>query len=146
MYLRLGNEAAIERPFGLTADGGVPAVAERLEGQRVTRVEFPEGRTLIEAFTEITAPGGVWAQHAGTETIKTDGGEITRPISPTWVESDNSALAELVAANYPGCVVGAPENVESTHHTEAGPPGIGPDGPIAGTLAGDAALAAEGTR
>lgn len=98
MYARLGNHDAIERPHGLasstakssgeTRDAGAPVA---LEGKQVTTVNFPEDTTLIEAFTTITAAGGVWAQHStGT---------------PKWVESDNEQLAELIAANYKGCKV-----------------------------------------
>ncbi len=47
------------------------------------------------------------------------------PNSPTWVESDVPDLAVMLSEAY-GCPVGAPEDLEATHHTLAGPPGVGP--------------------
>lgn len=117
MQVRLGNKAAIARPDGLSTDSGSAPPATELKGKRVTYVQFPEGTTLIEAFTAITAPGGVWAQHSAAP--------------PTWVDSDNKQLAELIVAQY-GCECGAPADLEKTHHTDAGPPGVGPKGPIGG--------------
>lgn len=44
---------------------------------------------------------------------------------PTWVWSDNPDLAEFLGQWY-DCPVGIPGDVENTHHTEAGPPGVHP--------------------
>lgn len=59
---------------------------------------------------------------------------------PTWVWSDNEPLAVLLG-HYFGCPVGRPDDVEDTHFTFSGPPGVGPDdAPIV-----DAADPEEGT-
>jgi hypothetical protein len=42
---------------------------------------------------------------------------------PSWVWSDNDDFAVLVGA-YFECPVGRPVDVEATHHTPAGPPGV----------------------
>lgn len=47
------------------------------------------------------------------------------PKPPTWVWSDNEDLALMLSEAY-SIPVGIPENVEDTHHTNAGPPGVGP--------------------
>lgn len=44
---------------------------------------------------------------------------------PSWVESDNPSLQAFLAGVF-GCPEGAPEDVEDTHHTMFGPPGVGP--------------------
>lgn len=61
-----------------------------------------------EAFVAVVR---AWPQHSAD--------------SPTWVWSDDEAMAELLA-NFYGCPVGRPDDVEDTHHTIAGPPGVGP--------------------
>lgn len=43
---------------------------------------------------------------------------------PTWIDGDDSALVSLLAREW-GCSVGAPIDVEETHYTLSGPPGIG---------------------
>ena len=139
--VRLGNEAALEGyhpdvPKGASAkdlralaeEHGVDlsdkpnadTVAARLaaltlrrplDEPRVTTIQIPPDRPLIEALFEITQPGrGVWDNHSAGP--------------PTWVESDDPALEEMLSRHY-GCPVGAPKDVERTHWTEAGPPGVG---------------------
>lgn len=44
---------------------------------------------------------------------------------PAWVWSDNNDFAVLLGAFY-GCPVGRPDDIEMTHHTDSGPPGVGP--------------------
>lgn len=94
-----------------------------LDDHRVTYVHFPPGTTLSEAFTTLTHSKGIWAAHA-----QADGDGYAKP---TWVDGDNSSLVNLVAENY-GAAVGAPDDLEVTHHTHSGPPGVGADGPIGG--------------
>ena len=60
-----------------------------------------------EAFVSVTRD---WPNHSD--------------VPPTWVTSDNEDLAQMLAEAY-GCPVGKPEDVEATHHTAAGPPGVG---------------------
>lgn len=59
-------------------------------GKRATTVDFDDDTTLAEAFINLTHPHGVWANHA-TEAAK-----------PSWVASDNPALAALVADHFGG--------------------------------------------
>lgn len=114
MIVELGNPKAVQQR---TADDG-STVAESLDGERVTYINIPnEDVNLSEAFTTITDPRGAWGAHAA------------QGDSPSWVYSDNAALQMLLAQHF-GCVEGRPDNVEATHHTLAGPPGVGPDGPV----------------
>lgn len=69
-----------------------------------------------EAFVAIVDPNGLWAKHSEAD--------------PTWVWSDNEALAAQLA-DYFGCPVGPPGDLEATHHTRAGGPGTFPD-PLGG--------------
>lgn len=55
-------------------------------------------------------PAGVMANHAGAP--------------PSWIWSDNEEFAQLLGRYYE-CPVGLPEDVEDTHFTLAGPPGVG---------------------
>lgn len=87
----------------------------RLNFQAVTEVNFPDDITLGEAFNTITAPGGVWEYHSDAP--------------PAWVESDSEGLAMLLSEHW-GCDIGAPRNLEADYHTEHGPPGVGPKGPL----------------
>jgi hypothetical protein len=45
--------------------------------------------------------------------------------SPTWVWSDDDNFAVLLGC-YFASPVGRPDDVEETHHTASGPPGVGP--------------------
>lgn len=53
----------------------------------------------------------VWTYHSSTP--------------PTWVESDDDDLERLLAYQLK-CQAGAPADVEVTHYTFSGPPGVGP--------------------
>lgn len=53
---------------------------------------------------------------------------------PSWVHSDNPELARQIAEFHGGIPIGKPANVEETHHTQAGPPGVVP-GANAGIVA-----------
>jgi len=82
MRLYLGNRNA------LTAD---PDGSTRTaKGKQCTTVDFPEGTSLGEAFTVLTASDGVWANHAKAGS------------TPAWVASDSAALATLVADHFGG--------------------------------------------
>ena len=48
---------------------------------------------------------------------------------PTWVESDNADFAVLVSHFFGGIPIGRPDDVEATHYTLAGEPGVGPAEP-----------------
>lgn len=58
------------------------------KGKRATVVEVPDEVSLGDAFTAITASGGIWATHA------------IEGAKPAWVASDNPSLAALVASHY----------------------------------------------
>lgn len=45
--------------------------------------------------------------------------------TPSWVWSDNEDFAVLLG-HFFDCPVGRPTDIETTHHTDAGPPGVGP--------------------
>ncbi len=82
MRLVLGNRHATDS----TDNGDTRTPLPR--GKRATIVEIPDDVTLADAFTAITARGGVWATHA------TDGA------TPAWVASDSKPLATLVANHF----------------------------------------------
>lgn len=97
-------------------------IPEPLEGKRVTSISFPPGTPFTEALVTVThQTRGIWANHSAGP--------------PDWVESDDEELATAIARHYSQpeghqVQIGAPADLEATHWTEAGPPGIGPDGPI----------------
>lgn len=98
-----------------------------LDGARVVTVTFPDDMPLMEIATTITIAQGVWDSHSP--------GGYADSGAPTWVDSDSSALAALLAEHF-GCDVGAPADVERTHWTENGPPGVGPKATSKGALRG----------
>jgi hypothetical protein len=84
MRLFLGNRDAFD-----VVDGEKTA----FEGNFRTQIDFPEGISLVEAFTNVTAGDGVWANHSFGDDSK-----------PAWVACDDPNLANLIAAEY-GCEV-----------------------------------------
>lgn len=88
MKVVLGNRHAVHG----RADGDEVKRESLPKGKRATEVVFPEDTSLSEAFTTVTHPAGVWANHA--EEGKT----------PAWVASDSDALASLLGDHY-GCEV-----------------------------------------
>jgi hypothetical protein len=84
MRLVLGNRHATD-----SEDNGETRVVLP-KGKRATVVEVPDEVSLSDAFTAITAPGGVWATHA------------TEGATPAWVASDNPTLAAIVASHFGG--------------------------------------------
>lgn len=104
---------------GVDASGNKEEIAARLSARtnfetlpdsRVTYVSVPEGVSLAEAFVTLTAANGVIANHAD---------------DVDWVETDSPGLTALLCEHY-GCADGAPDDLEDTHHTVSGPPGVGP--------------------
>jgi len=61
---------------------------EPLKGKQATVVNIPADDSIGDAFTTITGPQGVWANHAK------DGAK------PAWVASDSPGLAALLAEHY----------------------------------------------
>lgn len=62
-------------------------------GNRVTTLVIPDDLTTNEAVRTVTDPDGAWGYHS------------TQP--PAWVESDNSDVADQLAAHFT-CPVGRP--------------------------------------
>ncbi len=105
----------------LSTQGDKPTLAARLSAHverrplpepRVCDIKFPPGTSLNQAFTDITARGGLWSYHSDSPA--------------TWVESDSPGLSALLAEHF-GCPEGAPDDLEDTHWTRAGRPGVGPE-------------------
>jgi hypothetical protein len=115
LLIELGNNKVVQR---ITADDGSVDV-QKVKGDRVTYIgPFAEDTSIGDAFRDVTDPRGAWAAHAQ------DGAK------PTWVHVEGSqGLQDLLAEHF-GCASGRPSDIEATHHTISGPPGIGPDGPL----------------
>lgn len=88
---------------------------------------FNDGITHLPDHEALIACMTVWQQEGG-------GG------APLWVWSDNDAFATLLGAFF-GCPVGRPVDVEATHHTDAGPPGVGVDRELLSEAAAAVAVA-----
>lgn len=107
MYeVRLGNENPKQ---STSRDENDNPIWEPAPGPSVCYVRAPGD--LAEVFVTISdRTGGVWTYQSFDE-------------KPSWVESDSPELAALLGAHY-GIPVGAPEDLEDTHHTYNGPPGV----------------------
>jgi hypothetical protein len=85
-----------------------------VERDGITRL--PDHERLLVA----THPGGMWRRHSAED--------------PSWVWSDD-ALFQKWLAEYYNCPAGKPADVEDTHHTRFGPPGVGAwNAPVTGLL------------
>lgn len=82
MYLEIGNDSAIE---GYRNPGEERVQYRALEGQRVTRVVFPEGTLLQEAFMSA---------------VKLTSYHIVEGAAPVWIDSDSEALAQLLKDHF----------------------------------------------
>ncbi len=96
VIVALGNRNAVEvipdpDDAEAAAADNRPINRERrpLKGKLCTTVRIPAGVKTLEALTNITAAGGVWANHSDAE-------------APAWVASTDPRLAELLAEHY-GC-------------------------------------------
>lgn len=137
MQVELGNAAP--KSGGQLADlGGAPAVTyvnipdeytfdenvDTLELQRHLYRTIATGVTQRpddEAMLAVIHPSAFWNAHSASE-------------GPTWVHcTDNPAFAKALAAFY-DCPAVRPADVEETHVTKFGPPGVSlPIDPIAGS-------------
>src|SRR5689334_4065676 len=96
MRVLLGNSAAKE---AYRTDSG--ELSHRpLSGRRITTISIPDNYTLIEAVSSVVAQDGAWNHHSQ--------GNDPADASPDWVESDNDALASLLAQHFE-CPIGRPE-------------------------------------
>jgi hypothetical protein len=121
MRVELGNPAPVN-----VAD------AAALPGPAVTYLEVPDSYTCEPADVNDLArhlaanPGLVShlpGQEAFVAVVRTWGAHSGG--SPSWVWSDNPDFAQLLGEFY-DCPVGRPDDLEDTHHTNAGPPGVAP--------------------
>jgi hypothetical protein len=87
MRVVLGNRNAVDNGEKMT------------RGKRATIVDFPDDISLGQAFTDLTAPTGVWAAHA------------TEGAKPAWVASESKSLATLVADHFGGIEIRTLEEV-----------------------------------
>ena len=138
MLVKLGNPSPVHGPLGAREPLPGPAVTtvvipdtEDDAGNRLYQVmagadldavkrslgERPDVTNLPghEALLVIVHPGGVWANHSA-------GGK------PSWVWSDDEEFARQLGEFF-DIPVGEPTDVEATHFTDAGPPGVGPPEP-----------------
>lgn len=81
MRVVLGNRHALDNGEGMS------------RGKRATTLNFPEGTSIGEAFTNTTHPQGAWAAHA------------EEGATPAWVASDSDGLAQLLAEHFGGIEV-----------------------------------------
>jgi hypothetical protein len=87
-----------------------------LDGLRVCSIHVPEGQPTGETFTTIVHPArGIAAVHSDK--------------APTWVSCPDKPALEALLAEHFGCPVGKPADVEETHWTVSGPPGVGVEVP-----------------
>lgn len=64
-----------------------------------------------EAFVAVAhGTAGLWTRHSASK--------------PSWVWSDNEDMSALLSEYY-GCPVGRPDDLEDTHYTQSGAPGVG---------------------
>jgi hypothetical protein len=82
MWLETGNDSAIE---GYRNPGEDRVLYRPIDGQRVTRVVFPEGMSLEEAFQSAVR---LLAYHYAS-------GQ-----GPAWVDSDSDALTKLLKSHF----------------------------------------------
>ena len=85
MRVLIGNSAAKEA----YRDGNGNLKHRAIPGRRVTSVTIPDSYSLMEAVAAVTARDGVWNHHSQ--------GDEPTDSSPDWVESDNEAVAGLLA-------------------------------------------------
>lgn len=134
MQVELGNSA----PHGCVVDANGAHTHEPLPanpGPTFTRVDIPDEYELddgldirdvalhlarnpdvtnmagIQALLPIISPTGLWAHWSSQK--------------PSWVWSDNPTMEAYLAAWF-DCPAGHPADLEDTHHTYNGPPGVGP--------------------
>ncbi len=129
MFIELGNTSP-KSADGSVVDLGCPVVTrvhvpdsysfdpsldvEALRSHLRDADDFSEGITNFEgaeAVISIVHPSGAWRNHSSAR--------------PTWVSCDNEDFQHVLAAFY-NCPEGKPSDVEATHYTTSGPPGIFP--------------------
>lgn len=84
----------------------------QLDEPSITRVNVPEGRKRVEALREIV---DLWSARPFDAVLESQpNAHASEGDRPEWVESDDHALAELLAEHWTGdghvCTVGRPDN------------------------------------
>lgn len=82
MYVEIGNDHAIE---GYREDGSEEVLYRTVEGERVTRIVFPEDTGTQEAYASAVA---ALSHH------------IEYEAKPAWIETDSPALLTLLLEHY----------------------------------------------
>lgn len=85
MYVEFGNDSAIEAYRDPTSTDPDRVMYRAVEGQHITRVVFPEGIGLQEAYANAVAALG---HH------------IEPGQKPSWIESDNTGLRTLLLEHF----------------------------------------------
>jgi len=85
MYVEIGNDHAIEGYRDPASDDPNAVLYRLLEGEHVTRLEFPQGMGLQDAYL---------ASVAALMHHMEDGA------APAWVESDSPGLSTLLIEHY----------------------------------------------
>lgn len=82
MYVELGNDRAIEG----YRDPEDKLHFKEIEGQRTTRIDFPEGIGPVEAYSQIV--DGIVPAHFQADA------------HPAWIETDSETLKALLDEKY----------------------------------------------
>lgn len=110
MYVELGNAHAVNLKRVDYDDGSYHTKKEPVEGNQVTRLDFPEGLPLLEAFNTVVA---VCRLHFN------DDDSVHGHHLPAWIESDSEGLKNLLAEHY-GVTKARPKSGWPVHpHAEA---------------------------
>lgn len=122
MIVEMGNAT----PTSPTIDHSEPCVTSWNDnGSGCTHVEEgrPNGR---EALLEVlTSPVTHLPDHEAFVSVVT-AWQNEGNGKPTWVYSEDCPDLALMVSEAYGCPVGRPDDIEDTHYTHAGPPGVGP--------------------
>jgi hypothetical protein len=111
--VRLGNtcphQGVLDDDGNHVLDENGQKVYEPIELDALTEVlAIPSAAdTLLE---QLRAFDDLWKAHSSAP--------------PSWVWSDDAVLESVLAAHF-GCEAGLPDDVEETHYTHSGPPGVG---------------------
>ena len=110
-HVQLGNTAPHEKQIDRKGDpilddkGGF--VFDALPAPAVTYVNLPDSDTLVE---QLRAVADLWSHHSSE--------------APSWIETDSEALSVVLHGLWPTATIGAPGDLEATHYTHAGAPGV----------------------
>lgn len=95
-----------------------PPTPDELRNEVARAIVDGDGVTHLpghEALLDVLGADGLWRHHSST--------------APAWVSSDDEQFGRYLAG-YWGCEYGEPADVEDTHFTVSGPPGVGPLGDL----------------